>query len=1054
MPLTRVFLDWNRPALPAAVDYLISRYAAGDQLDMSRVVLVFPGRRASRRMLELLVQKAGSRWPALIPPQMVTFQQFPELLYHPAKKLADDLTQLLVWKQAISSISPRELRAALPSLPGEDSISSWMALCETLRRQHDELAADGMEFDEVFEKLFRSGNKTEGERWKALRRIQSEYLMRMDELELWDRQAARLIAVQQNECSTDSDIILIGTVDMNRIIQQMLDQVADHVTALIHAPASEADAFDGYGCLIPDAWVGRCLNLPDEMTRIVNSAAEQGQAAVQEIAALNGRFRADDITIGVGSDKLVPSILQCLSNSSISGRWPVGMEIQSTRPYRLLEAVARHLSSARDGQPADFSSLSHLVRHPDVYSWVEQEIGKSSRRSRSRHWLNVLDQYLAEHLQAAPGALLGDLSLRTIVGTVCTAVEKLLLQLLPHQLRPVAAAANRTGSVNPGKSVSESRRQRQLMLDDQSDNQTFSLQSRLDKRQPLVMWAEGLLRVLTAVYGNRPLNEDDVVDRGIRTCFETLQSAVESLRRIPQKVMPELSATQALQLMLKQIADGHVNPDPDEQAIDLMGWLELPLDDAPVLILTGFNEGFIPESITSDVFLPNSFRTQLGLTDNHRRYARDAYALSAIMASRRRLTLISGRADEQGNPLAPSRLWFAADPATLPHRVRRFYAADGDSHNKTSVITESPVVDPIGSPPSSANLPVTGQGHSEGLTSEGATIQAATSEGSPVHSGKISLASRTSGFSLPAPAGFSRHPTEIPVSAFRDYLYCPYRYFLSRELRLRFVEDESRELTASAFGSLVHEVLCRFAESAVRDSTTPEAIEVFLLTELKKLATHRFGRTRSATVSVQLKMLENRLEGFARWQAASASEGWRIRYSETDLRYDEFSDIHDRRISLKGRVDRIDQHQVTGEWRVLDYKTSEAAEKPDVTHRKKGEWLDLQLPLYRLLIRSLGIDGVVQLGYVHLPGDLSKIGCTIADWEQGDLESAELRAREIAADIIDLRIDRVARGDEMRAAEFARICQDSVIDRSIPWLEDGPDDARRSTHRTAGIRTD
>jgi hypothetical protein len=64
MPITRHFLDWNKPALPAAADYLISRYANGDQLDMSRVILVFPGRRAARRMLELLVQRGSPKWPA------------------------------------------------------------------------------------------------------------------------------------------------------------------------------------------------------------------------------------------------------------------------------------------------------------------------------------------------------------------------------------------------------------------------------------------------------------------------------------------------------------------------------------------------------------------------------------------------------------------------------------------------------------------------------------------------------------------------------------------------------------------------------------------------------------------------------------------------------------------------------------------------------------------------------------------------------------------------------------------------------------------------------
>jgi hypothetical protein len=89
---------------------------------------------------------------------------------------------------------------------------------------------------------------------------------------------------------------------------------------------------------------------------------------------------------------------------------------------------------------------------------------------------------------------------------------------------------------------------------------------------------------------------------------------------------------------------------PMIRPVELLGWLELPLDDSPVLVLIGFNEGRIPESINADAFMPNSLRTRLELTDNRRRYARDAYALTAVMHSRRRLVLIAGRTDVKGNP--------------------------------------------------------------------------------------------------------------------------------------------------------------------------------------------------------------------------------------------------------------------------------------------------------------------------------------------------------------------------------------------------------------------
>jgi RecB family exonuclease len=433
-----------------------------------------------------------------------------------------------------------------------------------------------------------------------------------------------------------------------------------------------------------------------------------------------------------------------------------------------------------------------------------------------------------------------------------------------------------------------------------------------------------------------------------------------------------------------------------------LGWLELAMDDTPVLLLTGFNEGFVPESSSSDVFLPNSLRMKLGLRDNRRRYARDAYALSAMLHSRQRIVFIAGRTDASGNPLTPSRLWFAADPKSLPARVQQFYGTEAaeddnaDSHLPQNAEAAAGASDPMDGP----------------------------------------AANRLSGFTVPRPVRVPPAPAEISVTAFRDYLACPYRYFLRRELKLRPIDDRTLELEAPAFGSLIHDVLNQFGDSPYTEATTVEPIEDFLLKAARQLAFKKYGRTHSATVAVQLQMVENRLSAFAEWQAQSAAEGWRIKHTEESLKFQDFRDVQGRRVVLSGRVDRIDHNKFTNSWRVLDYKTSEKADKPEVTHFKKGEWVDLQLPLYRLLVRCLEIEEPVQLGYVHLPGDLSKVGVSIANWSDAELQSAEEAAGRIAADILDLKIDRVEPGQENRATEFARVCQDSVIDRQIPWLAD------------------
>ena len=55
MSINRVFLDWTRPALAAAVEWLVERFSAAGQLDLRKVVVALPGGRAGRRLLEILV---------------------------------------------------------------------------------------------------------------------------------------------------------------------------------------------------------------------------------------------------------------------------------------------------------------------------------------------------------------------------------------------------------------------------------------------------------------------------------------------------------------------------------------------------------------------------------------------------------------------------------------------------------------------------------------------------------------------------------------------------------------------------------------------------------------------------------------------------------------------------------------------------------------------------------------------------------------------------------------------------------------------------------------
>ena len=96
MAISKVFLDWKAPALPATAAYLSERYAAAGVLDLQQTLVVTPGDGLAG-VLELLVGSAEAQHLALVPPQIVTMGQLPELLYETPRPFAPALTQHLAW---------------------------------------------------------------------------------------------------------------------------------------------------------------------------------------------------------------------------------------------------------------------------------------------------------------------------------------------------------------------------------------------------------------------------------------------------------------------------------------------------------------------------------------------------------------------------------------------------------------------------------------------------------------------------------------------------------------------------------------------------------------------------------------------------------------------------------------------------------------------------------------------------------------------------------------------------------------------------------------------
>jgi ATP-dependent helicase/nuclease subunit B len=917
----RHFTGWDEPALPAAVSLLLERYATAGELALRPIVLVVPGARAGRRLKELLVEAATGRRLRLEPPRVVTVGELPELLCEPGAAAADDALCRRAWARALRRLDAARLGLIFAERPADDDLRQWLELGRQLQQLHGQVAAAALTFRDVAARRDASLLFDDTPRWSVLAALQDEYGASLRRVRREDRDLARIAALRSGAVACPSEVWLIGVAEMPRVVRDMLALLpASRVHAVVHAPLQLAAAFDALGAVEPAWWAAAPVPLRDDQLRVVDGPAAQATAAVAAIAALDGRRAADDIVIGVADGEVVPWLEERLAEAGVPSRYAAGTPLTSTAPFRLLAAVADVL----DGGTAE--AWAALARHPDLWRWLRRHGAAFDHRGApalrgSDAWLQPLDRYLDRHLPARlaeqlPGTGTGGGSGRAGVDA--------LVRLL--------RGPDFLGALRGRRAVAE--------------------------------WMPVVLDLLLAVYGDTPLRREVPAERRLLVACTQLRDAAAALHRLAGLLDDACDAPTAIRVLLDDARGGNVPNEPDAAAVELLGWLELHLDDAPVAIVTGANEPYLPESINADIFLPDSLRAALGMLDNERRTARDAYQLTALLHSRRSTTIIAGRRSATGDPLRPSRLLLATSGERLARRILDFYGAGG-----------APVE-------SAAAGPVTATAHAA-----------------------------TSGFALPPqPVLRAPHPIDqVAVTAFRMLLQDPYMFALERVLQLRAEDDAARELDPLAFGSVAHDILQQFGSGPDAHSRDAARIAARLDSLLDEQARQRFGHAARAAVGLQLEQLRMRLHAFARWQADWVADGWRIVAVECGTPPEGVPfDVDGSPIRLTGRIDRIDRHAATGRWAVFDYKTSEKAEPPGRAHRRgRGDasaWIDLQLPMYRHILPHLrnaagetvfaGDIVDVTLGYITICAASDQVGALMADWSADDLAAADDVARE------------------------------------------------------------
>jgi len=908
------FLGWDAPATTKVRDFLLPQELSGP-VDLARDLIVVPTRQAGRRLREALALRCASQKTALLSLRVVT----PAFFLRPedeAGTVAAPLEVAAVWADVLMKADISRYGGLFPARASSQDFVWALRTGEMIEGLRDTLVDGGYRIGDVYREL--GSLLEEKERWHDLADLEMAYLGRLGALGLKDPCVEMLQNAESAEPPMGIERIVVAAVpDPTPLMVRKLERLAPliPIVVLVHAPEALADCFDGWGRPLPAKWHERRIDVPDPDTNIVLSGSpwSQSQKVLELVAREAGRFGPADVAIGVPDSEVIPFLETDLAGAGLVPFNPAGMPADQHPLSQLLRAF-RDLRSE-----GDYPAVSAFMRNADFLDYLQKK-----HRILPSHVLEELDNYQNNHLPQSMDDMI-------------------------RAFTPPAASTRCAEFPNLGKAI------------DVVAEQVRGFDA-LD--------VDGSLRaLLQTVYEFRTVDARRPEDSEFVAVAEAIDTA---LRRMSRGALTALGLDNesVLELLLWSLGKQSYYPEPEEAIIDLEGWLELPWNDAPFLIVTGMNDGMVPDSRPADVFLPDTLRRQLNLRHDEDRLARDAYLMTALVESRRgqgRVCLTVGKTGATGDVLKPSRLLFQCSDAELPRRAERLFGAPAEAR--------------VG------------------------------------HPSTISFRLEA----VPPPDVLARRLElkRISVTTFRDYLECPFRFYLKHVLGMEALDDQKMELDAMDFGSLVHDTLHEMAlNEEMRRCEDAARLQDFLSTKAADWVTARLGPSPPLRVQVQLESARQRLRQAAKVQAGLVRHGWEIVHSEMGIE----GEIEG--VQVRGKIDRIDRHRPTGRIRVLDYKTSEKAGTPEEAHLgslpkdrewpeyakvevagRQRRWIDLQLPLYGILLSSdQELRGPFELGYFNLPKALDDTGVVLWDNPSAALlKSASACAGGVISDIKSCR---------------------------------------------------
>ncbi len=896
-------LSWSQPLLHAVVDHLCEGWREG-ALDLSHLVVMVPTAEAGRLLRGALAERAAGRGTAVLSPHLITPELITSWAVQAMPAPATAAEELFVWMKVLQELPLEEFGALFPVAPPQrDAAWARSTAGEFLRLRH-RLEEGGRNLAEAARTL--GGAHLEAARWRDLARVETLAVTVLRKCGLVDPLAARLRAAAQPVLPPGvRGVVVLAVPDPVHLVVQALENLERQgveVEVVVHGEAACGKVRDGAAPLSreshesPARWDTWGRPLPEYWSEcVIDIPAEEERIRLvarpeDEAEELLASLHGE-AAIGSADPSVAGPLLDAGARTGCAVFDPNGRPLATHEVSWFFTCLTNLLRSDAAEEAA------RLLRLPEVLRAANPGV---SAAALLRDWDNFRQQHLPRTLADAAG-------------------------LSQHW------KARRAENVSPLHGVLA----------------WLVEQCRALRRRDGLTALHALLELL---YDGKSFDGEQEAAL-FHDALESWRDALDAAGAAAQRTGFPADLLTILETAAHLLAEARLYADNVHGAPELCGWLELPWQKAPHLCVAGLNEGFAPDGVTGDPWLPDSVRGLLDLKTNASRLARDSFLLTTLIESRRgrgSVRLVAARESSSGDPLKPSRLLLRCAGDELAARVQRLFPDDPGQAARSS-------------PPS---------WHRAWKLRPPAPEREEAGRAEPLI-------------------------TALSVTQFADYLACPFRFYLRHLLHMEPFDPVRDEMDPRDFGSLIHDTIeALHKDDRLRDSADAAEIAQFLDDKVQELAARKYGRDVTLPLVIQLESARNRLRKLAEVHAAERAEGWRVEHTEVNFPELPGNDepVMLEGVQIRGRIDLIERRADTAQRRVIDYKTSAKGAKPFEAHLKKitgsrevpdwqvveieskpHRWINLQLPLYCWIVSRLpGAADGAEAGYINLPPAVSE----------------------------------------------------------------------------------